>query len=63
MPVQRKKVFGYFNRNNYEYINNLKSKLNKDGMNATKSKILELGVLTLRKKKYGEIKEEMGELI
>lgn len=56
-------VFGYFSKNNYEYMDKIINKLKDDNMETTKSKILELGVIELRKMDYDEIKEKMGELI
>lgn len=56
-------VKGYFNRNNYKYLEETKNKLEEEGIKASKSKILELGVVQLRKMEYKEIKENIGDLV
>lgn len=57
------RVFGYFNKNNYEYLEEIKNRLMKDNIKASKSKLLELGVIELRKMDYEEIKRNMGEMV
>lgn len=57
------KVYGYFSKNNYEYLSNLKTKLEQDKIKATKSKLLELGLMELKNKEYEEIKDKIGEML
>ena len=57
------KVYGYFTKNNYDYINELKYELQKDNINASKSKIIELGVKHLRNTSYEQIKQEIGDMV
>lgn len=58
-----KRVYGYFSKNNYEYLENTSNRLKQDKIRASKSKILELAVNELRKKEYKEIKAQIRGLI
>lgn len=47
--MDRKKIFGYVTEDNYNYLNSTVKELKKSHIKASKSKLIELGLIELEK--------------